>query len=72
MRPPTGPGDHVLLIGIDDYVHAPLAGCVNDIDAIQRVWREGRLAIPDHRPLTTTVPRQADFGSPGVRFGGHP
>lgn len=28
---------HVLLVGIDAYVKKPLRGCVNDIDAIQRL-----------------------------------
>lgn len=28
---------HVLLVGVDDYKTRPLHGCVNDIDAVQRV-----------------------------------
>jgi hypothetical protein len=40
------PTYHVLLVGIDHYAQAPLAGCVNDIDAVQRVLRT-RLALPD-------------------------
>src|SRR3954452_10802868 len=28
---------HVLLVGVDDYKTRPLRGCVNDIDAVQRV-----------------------------------
>ena len=31
------PRFHVLLIGIDAYTVKPLRGCVNDIDAVQRL-----------------------------------
>ena len=31
------PSFHALLIGIDDYPIQPLSGCVNDIDAVQRI-----------------------------------
>ncbi len=31
---------HVLLVGVDDYTNHPLRGCVNDIDAVQRVLLE--------------------------------
>lgn len=37
---------HVLLIGVDAYPGHPLQGCVNDIDAVQRVLLDERLAIP--------------------------
>src|SRR5271166_5334553 len=37
---------HVLLIGIDAYGVKPLHGCVNDIDAIQRLLLGDRVAIP--------------------------
>ncbi|HEX4421186.1 MAG TPA: caspase family protein [Kofleriaceae bacterium] len=59
---------HVLLVGIDNYPVGALAGCVNDIDAVQRVLLDGlklpagcitRLAAP--RPgIThdTRVPEQ--------------
>ncbi|HEX8112232.1 MAG TPA: caspase family protein, partial [Kofleriaceae bacterium] len=43
---PTGATYHVLLIGIDAYPGRPLEGCVNDIDAVQRVLLDDRLAIP--------------------------
>jgi Caspase domain len=36
---------HVLLVGIDDYRTQPLRGCVNDIDAVQRVLLE-RMSLP--------------------------
>jgi hypothetical protein len=36
---------HVLLIGIDDYRTQPLRGCVNDIDAVQRVLLD-RMRLP--------------------------
>jgi len=70
--PPAGPGDHVLLIGIDDYVHAPLAGCVNDIDAIERVLREGRLAIPDHRIQRLASPLPGAHHDASARVPGQP
>ncbi|CCE08080.1 hypothetical protein BRAS3843_2560029 [Bradyrhizobium sp. STM 3843] len=40
---------HVLLIGIDAYSVKPLHGCVNDIDAIQRLLLGERVAIPRDR-----------------------
>lgn len=36
---------HVLLIGIDNYPLRPLAGCVNDIDAVQRLLLDSGLGI---------------------------
>jgi hypothetical protein len=39
------PTYHVLLVGIDAYNPKPLAGCVNDIDAVQRLLIE-RARIP--------------------------
>src|SRR5262249_39747883 len=44
MKP--DPNYHVLLIGIDAYSVKPLYGCVNDIDAIQRLLLDKRVAIP--------------------------
>jgi caspase domain-containing protein len=44
MQP--SPNYHVLLIGIDAYSVKPLHGCVNDIDAIQRLLLDKRVAIP--------------------------
>ena len=43
------PNYHVLLIGIDAYTVKPLHGCVNDIDAIQRLLLDERVAIPKDR-----------------------
>jgi hypothetical protein len=40
---------HVLLVGIDAYSVKPLHGCVNDIDAIQRLLLSERVAIPRDR-----------------------
>jgi hypothetical protein len=40
---------HVLLIGIDAYSVRLLYGCVNDIDAIQRLLLGERVAIPKDR-----------------------
>jgi hypothetical protein len=54
-----GAKHHVLLIGIDAYPGHELRGCVNDIDAVQRVLLE-RLELPAARirrlvsPLTGT------------------
>lgn len=39
------PRYHVLLIGIDDYRVRPLGGCVNDIDAVQRLLID-RMGVP--------------------------
>jgi Caspase domain len=36
----TAPKFHVLLVGIDSYGSRPLRGCVNDIDAVQRLLLE--------------------------------
>jgi hypothetical protein len=40
---------HVLLVGIDAYSVKPLHGCVNDIDAVQRLLLGERVAIPKGR-----------------------
>ncbi len=40
-----GPIYHVLLIGIDSYTVKPLTGCVNDIDAIQRLLLDPRVGV---------------------------
>src|SRR5262245_37695842 len=40
---------YVLLIGIDAYSVRPLHGCVNDIDAIQRLLLGERVGIPKDR-----------------------
>ena len=36
----AAPKFHVLLVGIDSYKSRPLHGCVNDIDAVQRLLIE--------------------------------
>lgn len=45
----TGSNCHALLIGIDHYPRHELYGCVNDIDAIQRLLLGPRLGIPRER-----------------------
>jgi len=43
-----GPRYHALLVGIDAYARRPLAGCVNDIDAMQRLLIERAKIPPAH------------------------
>lgn len=53
-------GYHALLVGIDAYTGvSPLSGCVNDIDAIQRVLMD-RLGIPRDRITRLAAPRAGD------------
>ena len=40
---------HVLLIGVDNYPGHELHGCVNDVDAVQRVLISPRMRIPADR-----------------------
>ncbi|HEU4732780.1 MAG TPA: caspase family protein [Kofleriaceae bacterium] len=49
---------HALLVGIDDYPSRPLRGCVNDIDAVQRILLGERAGIaPDRiRRLVSPCP----------------
>src|SRR5580765_568884 len=49
---------HVLLIGIDNYPEHGLKGCVNDIDAVQRVLEGPRMRIPKDqiRRLASPLP----------------
>lgn len=46
---PTEANYRVLLIGVDDYPRAALGGCVNDIDAMQRVLLGARMAAVKDR-----------------------
>lgn len=62
VRPPaephksiSEPSFRVLLIGIDDYRETRLEGCVNDIDAIQRVLIR-RFGVPPERILRLASP----------------
>lgn len=48
---------HVLLIGIDDYPKKPLRGCVNDIDAVQKILLE-RAKVPKERILRLASPQE--------------
>lgn len=48
---------HVLLVGIDDYSKKPLSGCVNDIDAVQKILVE-RAKVPKERILRLASPRK--------------
>jgi hypothetical protein len=47
---------HALLIGIDDYAKRPLNGCVNDIDAVQKILIE-RARVPKDRILRLASPK---------------
>lgn len=49
---------HVLLVGIDDYAKKPLRGCVNDIDAVQRLLlgKQGRVPKESVRRLVSPRP----------------
>src|SRR6185503_18372199 len=49
---------HVLLVGIDNYSTRPLGGCVNDIDAVQRLLVGDRMRLaPDRiRRLASPLP----------------
>ena len=60
------PRYHVLLVGIDAYARRPLAGCVNDIDAVQQLLIE-RARIP-----ATSIRRLASPGSQAARAGAQP
>src|SRR4029079_1997348 len=40
------PRYHVLLIGVDHYKDRALRGCVNDIDAVQRILLGERMNVP--------------------------
>jgi uncharacterized caspase-like protein len=46
---------HALLIGVDAYTVKPLHGCVNDIDAIQRILVD-QAGIPPERITRLTSP----------------
>ncbi|HEX4421185.1 MAG TPA: caspase family protein [Kofleriaceae bacterium] len=48
---------HVLLVGIDDYAHKPLAGCVHDVEAVERVLVGPRMAIDAGRITRLLAPR---------------
>lgn len=58
--------DHVLLIGIDDYRDAPLGGCVNDIDAVQRILLGPRLGIAADRIRRLASPAPGSTHDSGV------
>jgi Caspase domain len=49
------PNYRAVLIGIDDYSHKPLRGCVNDIDQIERILRD-RLKVPSERITRFAAP----------------
>ena len=57
---------HVLLIGIDAYPKKPLYGCVNDIDAVQKLLLE-RAKVAKERILRLASPREnAAHAPPGA------
>lgn len=57
---------HVLLIGIDAYAVKPLYGCVNDIDAIQRLLTGPGLAVPPERITRLASPQPGATHETGV------
>ncbi len=59
------PRYHVLLIGIDDYRVRPLGGCVNDIDAVQRLLVE-RMRLPSNWIRRLVSPRPGHAARPGA------
>jgi hypothetical protein len=59
MNKTLQPDYHVLLIGIDAYSVKPLRGCVNDIDAIQRLLLGERVRIPKDRITRLASPHPA-------------
>lgn len=65
----TGPTYHVLLIGIDRYTVKPLTGCVNDIDAIQRILLGERVRVPEANiiRLASPHPRKQHATLPGEK-----
>src|SRR4051794_24761985 len=50
------PNYRAVLIGIDNYSHKPLRGCVNDIDQIESILRD-RLKVPSERITRFAAPR---------------
>lgn len=61
----SDPRLHVLLIGVDAYAMVPLAGCVNDIDAIQDVLLR-RLRVPAAAIRRLAAPRDGASHSSAV------
>jgi hypothetical protein len=53
------PKYHVLLVGVDAYSSKPLRGCVNDIDAVQKLLLE-RAKIPADRITRLASPHPGD------------
>jgi hypothetical protein len=51
---------HVLLVGVDAYPNHPLAGCVNDIDAIQRMLLSDRMGLAPDRIRRLASPHRLD------------
>ena len=60
-KPRTEGNFHALLIGVDSYKHAPLYGCVNDIDLVQQVLLGERMGVAKDqiRRLASPHPRTA-------------
>jgi caspase domain-containing protein len=59
------PRYHVLLVGIDDYGAQPLAGCVNDIDAVQRLLLD-RIGLASDSIRRLASPRTGNAGHAGA------
>jgi hypothetical protein len=51
---------HVLLVGVDAYTSRPLGGCVNDIDAMQRVLLGPRMRLAPDRIRRLASPRPGE------------
>jgi len=61
---------HILLIGIDDYRVRPLGGCINDIDAVQRLVLD-RMRVPSDWICRLASPHP-DARQPGAAGGERP
>ena len=56
---------HAVLIGIDAYRSRPLHGCVNDVDAVQRLLIE-RAGVPADRVRRLASPHPGARHDPSV------
>src|SRR5262245_18470437 len=73
----TEPTFHALLIGIDDYPVQALSGCVNDIDAVEKLLLDsglgvtpasiGRLASPRAGTAHATQAKEAPANLANIR-----
>ena len=56
MNGQAQPDYHILLIGIDAYAVKPLRGCVNDIDAIQKLLLGNKVQVPHQNIVRLASP----------------